>query len=317
MSWTHHISRFAVNPIKGKISATKYEATMKRMSLPFQGPSEGLKVPPHERRTQIEKGIVTGDLVYINEGEHKGKVSSVIRYLEESDSYMLNNVSEKTLIPKHMWGPGATSHVFDYPIPIPASHIKLAAKDKDDSGKINYVVADKIAFKEKYYDDRYHQWLPRRFVKFHESIEIPWPEPNSLKDDQYCTIEPIALEKSYELQTIAKPPFPKELLSEFRNPYSHHKKRVFTEVQARRINAPNMPLSMEQKIYLAKQASKPKKVLEPLTEEMKELIGSKMAEHINKIDNPALLGHLEHVSKTKVPDFEKTLKSIEENQTSN
>ncbi|ABN68485.1 mitochondrial ribosomal large subunit protein [Scheffersomyces stipitis CBS 6054] len=285
----------------------------KRYTLPTFETAQLPVVPAATRKNNYERGIAPGDLVYITEGEKKGTVTSVFHYNPSNDAVLVANVTEKRITPKTTWVENQNSHYVDYPSYLPMSKVKLAGKDKDDEGKVSYVVADEIVLKDKYYDDRYKRWLPKRFVKHHSSIEIPWPNPPSaFEDDALSTQEPTVFEKTYELQTIAKAPVPKAALNQLRNPYSKHKKRVLSELQARRLNSPEMPLSVEQKIYLAKQASKPKKTYTNLSEEIKDFIGDKMAQHINSIDNPAMLAHLEALSRAKVPDFEKTIQNIED-----
>lgn len=273
-------------------------------------------VPKHERKTKLEEvGLASGDMVYITEGEHKGKISSVLQYSLESDSVILTDVLSKRIIPKAWWIQNQTSHVMDYPLNIPRSHVKLAAKDRDDTGKITYVVADEVVLKDKYYDDRYKRWLPKRFVKHHETIEIPWPKPpTEIEDDRNSTTADAVFTKTYEEQSIAKSPLPKGVLAELRNPYSSYKKKILTDVQARKLTAPTMPLSTEQKIYLAKKSQQPEKKLEPLSQEVKDFIGTKIAEHFAKIENPALLTHLDALSKSTIPDFEKTMKKISDSE---
>ncbi|KAK6460097.1 hypothetical protein DFJ63DRAFT_258202 [Scheffersomyces coipomensis] len=311
MSWHTAGNRFAVEVSNPRITKTVYDKIMRANKLPLQGEAPGVRIAKRDQQSEFEKGIVTGDLVYVNAGEHKGTISTVISYTASTNTLYLSNVTQKSIIPGHLKPESFPSHLIERPKPVPFNQVKLAGKEKDENGKINYIVAEDFEFKEKYFDERYQRWLPRRVAKHHNEIEIPWPQPELLKDDRYSTQENIALEKSYEVQTIARPPIPREALAEFRNPYSKHKKRVFSELQVRRVNAPKMPLSIEQKIYLAKNEGKEKKVYQPLSEEIKEFIGSKMADHISKIDNPALLSHLDALSNSKIPDFEKTLANSE------
>lgn len=273
-------------------------------------------VPKHERKSKLEEvGIASGDMVYVSEGEHKGKVSSVLQYTEESDSLILTDILAKKIIPKSWWIKNQTSHLMDYPVPIPRSSVKLAAKDRDESGNVSFIVADGVIMKDKYYDDRYKRWLPRRFVQHHENIEIPWPKPPTEPEDDYLsTTADAVFNKTYEPQTIAKSPLPLGVLAELRNPHSSHKRKVLTEVQARKITAPKMPLSAEQKIYLAKKAQQPEKKLEPLSEEAKEYIGERMAKHLSQIENPALLAHLDALSKSTIPDFKTTMEKLKKSQ---
>lgn len=276
----------------------------------------GEYVPKDEIISGMEKvKIASGDFVYVTEGEHKGKISNVIDYMPQSDSFILSDVTGKRLIPKNLWTENQTTHLMDYPEPVPRRMVKLAAKDRDEKGKVSFVVADDVVLKSKYYDPRYRRWIPRRFVKHHELIEVPWPKPPLEPTDDYLstTADSVFL-KTYETQSIARSPVPKTVMAELRNPYSNHKKKALTEFQARRLNAPQMPLSTEQKIYLAKKAVTPEKKLQPLTHEIKDFIGERMAAHINKISNPALLTHLEALSKSTIPDFKKTMEKLEKQE---
>lgn len=305
MSWNLAKKRFQRN-------IDKYPEEIRRIllkenlkyNLPTFDSDETTYVPKQDRLNKLEDvGIVTGDMVYISEGKHKGKISSVLQYSSLSDSFLLTDVLKKSIIPKAMWIPNQASHLMDYPESIPKKHVKLAAKDRDEKGTVSYVVADEVIMKGKYYDDNYKRWLPRRFVKHHPSIEIPWPRPPSQpEDDALSTSKDAAYLKTHELQTIAKSPLPAGLLRELRNPYSPHKRRQLTETQARKLNAPQMPLSTEQKIYLAKKSAAPEKTVQPMSEEIQEFIGSKMAEHLSKIQNPSLLAHLEALSNSGKKD---------------
>ncbi|WPK26443.1 hypothetical protein PUMCH_003797 [Australozyma saopauloensis] len=305
--------QFDLDRYVGNLRVKTYKEFAKHSRLPtIPAPIPTLR---KDERLIGEAPIVAGDLAYIVSGKHKGKISRVLLYTRDNDTVLLNEVTKNVVIPKQYWAANQTSHVLEYPVPIPRKFVRLAAKEKDEKGNVSYVVAEDLVFKEKYYDDRLKRWVPRRFVKHHENIEIPWPSPMSEpKDDQYSTLTEDVYNKTHELQTVAKSPFPKSVLNELRNPYSKFKKRELTEGQARRLNAPQMPLSVEQKIYLAKKAQTPVKKLEPLSEEAKDLIGSRMAEHLAKIKNPLLLKHLEAVSQKTTPEFQRVLNEIEGKQ---
>lgn len=273
-------------------------------------------IPKKDRKTTLEQiGFTSGDLAYIVKGEHKGTISSIFQYSPELDAVLVSDITEKKVLPKQHWVNQQTSHLLDYPKYIPRSDIRIAAKDRDEKGNVSYVVADEIIMTDKYYDDRYKKWLPKRFIKHHKNIEIPWPRPpQEPKDGELSTGEQEVFEKTFELQSFAIPPFPKAVLDQLRNPYSKYKRKVLSELQARRLNAPEMPLSKEQQIYLAKKANESKKSPQPLSEEIQDFIGQKMADHINKIDNPFLLKHLESLSSTTNPDYEKTIEEIKQAQ---
>lgn len=312
MSWQAPRKRFQLNldAYSKSLRDSLYARHFKRFNLPTF--DSGRYIPEHEQKVRARQNKITvGDTVYITEGKHKGKILSVMQYSESSDSFLLFEATVPRIIPKALWVPNQASHIMNYPELIPREHVKLAAKDKDEKGNVFYVVADEIVVKDKYYDDLYKKWMPRRFVKHHEKIEIPWPKKTAEKDDVLSTPERVAYEKTYELQTIAKPPFPKGVLAELRNPYSNYKKKVLTEMSARKLNAPQMPLSAEQKIYMAKKARTPPKKLEPLSDEVKDFIGTRMAAHLAQIDNPALLSHLDALSSVQIPDFHKTMASID------
>ncbi|CAH2350367.1 hypothetical protein CLIB1423_01S08504 [[Candida] railenensis] len=284
-------------------------------------------VPKSEQKTKPEQiGILAGDLAYISEGPQKGTISRILRYMPEYDGVLLMDVTSKKLLPKYSWMENQTTHVFDYPEITPLSQIKLAAKEKhEETGEITYVVADELEMKGRYFDARHKKWLPRRFVKNHDRVEIPWPAPEDPVGDAdseqtklIATDSETALETTYELQTLAKPSIPVDVVNELRNPHSKYKKRYLSEYQARVMKAPDMPLSNAQKAYLAKKAEQEAKQqalhrgrpITNLSEEIQSFIGEKMASHINKIDNPHLLEHLEGLSAIEIPDFAATQQKI-------
>ena len=318
MSLRTHVRRgqFDLNRYSGKLREELFKKRAKQSHLPTL-PTPITTLKKEDQLSEIAAGIAAGDLAYIMEGKNTGKISRVLQYSKENDTVLLSEVTKSVVIPKQYWTDNQTSHVLEYPVPVPRSHVRLAAKEKDENGNVLYVVADELLFKEKYYDDSLKRWMPRRFVKHHESIEIPWPAPMSEpKEDQYSTLPEHVFEKTHELQTLSKPPFPKSVLAELRNPYSKFKKRELSEAQARRLNAPEMPLSVEQKLYLAKKAQTPVKKLEPLSEEAKELIGTKIAQHLAKINKPLLFEHLEAVSQKTTPEFQRVIEEITKHQQS-
>lgn len=271
-------------------------------------------LPVHEQKTGIQQGITDGDLVYLTKGPKKGEIATVSRYLPNFGAYVLTNSTTKKLFPKSHWVEGQLSHVSDYPEFVPRENVKLAGREKDpETGKITYLVADDVHLKEEYYDDRYKKWIPKRFVKHHLSIEIPWPNPPNVEDGALSTREDVVFEKTFEMQTLARPPVPAGALDQIRNPHSKHKKRIFSKMQVGRMRTPEMPLSVEQKLYLSRkekseqeaaQKAKPKE----LSQEIQDFLGQKMAEHINNIDNPYMLAHLELLSSKRNQEFEKLQK---------
>ncbi|KAI3405996.2 MRPL40 [Candida oxycetoniae] len=268
------------------------------------------KVPKSQQKTRFEAGIMEGDLAFVTEGPHKGKIVEVLTYTPEFDSVSLSNVSTKKLMPKPFWPEGHTSHVFDFPDYVPRSKVRVVGKEKDDSGKVSYVVAENVTLGELYYDERFKEWIPRRYIKNHD-YELPWPEPSKIEDGELSTPPATVIEKTFAFDTIGKSTIPKKLVNQLRNPYSKFKRRALDGLQVAKLNGPVMPLTVEQKIWLAKQASKPEKKLYPLSEEIQDFIGSKMAQHLNKIESPELRMHLEALSNKKCRDFEKTLQIIQ------
>lgn len=317
MSWSTAKKRFQRDV--DKMAKSLKDSYLERMSKQFALPTFDEKPLPEitrrkDRKTGIEAGFVSGDLAYIVEGEKKGEISTIFQYSPNNNAVILSNVTSKKLIPKTRHVEHQASHFIDYPVYVPLSHIRLVGKDKDENGKVSYLVADELVFKDKYYDDRYKEWIPRRYIKHHESIEIPWPNPpKDLEDGELSTIEPVVFEKTWELQTIGKSPLPEGVIDELRNKHSRHKSRILSELHVSRLTAPEMPLTKEQKIYLAKQAQKPEKVIQPLSDEIKDYIGSRMAKHLNTIEDQNMLRHLESLSNSKIPDFEKTMEKIAKN----
>jgi large subunit ribosomal protein L24 len=273
-------------------------------------------LPQHERRRFDEVGVAAGDLAYVTEGPKKGTITRVLRYLPEYDGALLMDVTTKKIVPKSNWVENQTTHVFDFPELTPRLHFKLAAKDKDADGEVYYIVADDVAMRGRYYDARYRRWMPQRFVAHHDKIEIPWPTPEALPEgeDALGTTPDAALATTYELQTVAKPPVPPEALAQLRNPYLQYKRRYISEYQSRVVQAPPMPLLDAQRAYLAKKAitdAARARRMQPLSLEMQQYIGDRMARHLNQIDSPHLLQHLDDLSKVHIPDFALTQQKMQ------
>lgn len=319
MSWNTSKKRFQKDA--ERMTDAMRQAYLKDQAKKYMLPTWDIKYFDLRKKDQVsfkKKGFVAGDLVYIVDGEKKGEITKIFHYTSSNDCVILANSKAKRLVPKSRFIERQTSHLMDYPEYTPASNVRLVGKDKDESGKVSYLVADEIVLKDEYYDDRYKCWLPKRLVKHHEHIEIPWPLPaQEYQDDALSTPTNVAHEKTYELQSLAKSPLPLGVLHELRNRYSKHKTRMLNSLDISKLNAPDMPLTKEQKIYLANIAKKPaKKPLEPLSEEIKDFIGDRIASHISKIDNPHLLSHLDAVSNLKAKGLEETLAKIEQNNNS-
>lgn len=317
MSWNTAKKRFQFN--LEKMSKSLQEYNLKKMNKIYSLPTFDADIPyivnKKERKTGFEVGIIKGDLVYVTKGKNSGMITTVLQYNSENDTFFLSNITSKKIVPKCRWVENQTSHLVDYPDHILRDNVRLAGKEKDDKGNIKYFVAEELVLRDEYYNDSYKRWLPKRFIKHHEHIEIPWPiSQEKIEDGNLSTPPDVALKVTYQLQTISIPPIPSKILSEFRNPYSKHRKRLVTKVQEWKLKAPKMILTDIEKKLLEKKQLLPKKNYKHLSEEIKEYIGNKIANHINSIDNPALLEHLDRCSKKKIPDFEKTLKIIEENE---
>lgn len=310
MSWTTGKSRYVKDVSKlPKYLQKQFAKEQDKVALPgFKGFYPDL-VPRRDQKSRFEAGIMEGDMAYVTEGPHKGKVLEVLAYSPQYDTVSLANVTSKKLIPKPFWPEGQTSHVFDFPDFIPRKQVRVVGKEKDDEGKISYVVAEEVEMGEKYFDERFNQWVPRRYIKHHD-YELPWPQPQKVEDGELSTSPEVMREKTFEFNTIGKSTIPKSLVNELRNPYSKYKRRTLDGLQVAKLNGPEMPLTTEQKIWLAKEAEKPKKTLQPLSEEVQDFIGSKMAEHMHKIKSPELRMHLEELSKMKTRGYEETMSAI-------
>ena len=315
MSWVTRTFRFERNVNKYPENLRKHFQKNKEITnLPSFKNFFPTTLPRSQQKTNVEAGIMEGDLAYVTTGSHKGKIAEVLSYSPEYDAVSLSNISSKKLIPKIFWPEGQTSHVFDFPDYIPRNQVRVVGKDKDENGNVSYVVAEDIELRDKYYDDRFKKFMPRRFVKYHENIEFPWPEPQALEDGPLSTPENVAMERTFEFNSIAKSGIPKVALAQLRNPYSKHKKKTLSGLQVAKLNGPEMPLTIEQKIWIAKNQEKQaetKPEYKPLLDEVQEFIGKKMAEHLNKIKSPELRYHLDVLSNSVSHDFEKTLDIIE------
>ncbi|RCK59236.1 54S ribosomal protein L40, mitochondrial [Candida viswanathii] len=319
MSWVTKRTRFQKNilglPEYLRKSLRKHQEAGSLPTLKGFFPDE---LPKSQRKTDVEAGIMQGDLAYITTGRHKGKIVEVLAYNSLTDTVMLSGISSKKILPKMYWPEGHESYVYDFPDFVPRKDVRLAGKERDERGNISYVVAEDVELRDEYYDDRFKKFIPRRFAKYHDNIEFPWPEPAEIHEGALSTPEHVVMERTFEFQSIAKSGIPKAALDKLRNPFSKYKKRLLSAYQVAKLKGPEMPLTKEQKIWLARSEkrkieNKPKYY--PLSEEVQEFIGAKMAQHLNKIESPELRLHLEGLSKRRNPDFEKTLQIIEETRT--
>ncbi|CAN3365234.1 large ribosomal subunit protein uL24m [Diutina catenulata] len=308
MSWNSAKKRFQrdLDKLPQQLRAQWNAQLNKQYALPTL---ESYEVPDKSKKkvTAFDVGVTAGDLAYIVRGPQKGKITTVFQYMAQNDSVLMADVTEKKLLPPTRHVANQASHYTDYPKFVPRSDIRLVGKEKDESGKVGYLVAEELVLRGKYYDDRYKKWLPRRFVKHHEEVEIPWPSPPlELEDGELSTNEGAAFEKTYEMQSMARSPLPDGVINELRNKYSKHKQRKFSALHISRLQTPDMPLSKEQKLYLAKQQQKAEAAAKQappaeLSEEIQDFIGERVAKHIDSIESPYMLAHLEALSQQKVP----------------
>ncbi|KAL6454512.1 MRPL40 54S ribosomal protein L40 [Candida maltosa Xu316] len=316
MSWVRTKSRFQRNIENYKPNIKKhFDLQNEKGLLPTFRGTFPETISKSKRKTPFQAGIIEGDMAYVTKGPHKGKIAQVLQYSSEFNAVSLSGISSKKLIPKTFWGEGQTSHVFDYPDYIPRENVRVVGKERDENGDISYIVAEDVDMRDSYYDDRYKKFIPRRFIKHHSKIEIPWPTPAEETDGELSTAPNVAMEKTYEFQSIARSGTPKAALSQLRNPFSKYKKKKLSGFQVAKLNGPEMPLTIEQKIWVAKSeaqaAENAKRVYQPLSDEVQEFIGSKMADHMNKIESPALRYHLEVLASKKDYSFAQTMEKIE------
>lgn len=261
------------------------------------------EVPEDKLYRRVEQWkYLPGDRVMIVKGEHKGTVTSIVSHLKNTNGYYLEDgPMKKIVVPREYWRQTQPSHVVDYPVAVTRDSIKLVSSLTDEkTGKTKTFAADDVVFRGRYWDAAHKKMLPYRCVKNEEHITIPWPAPEPIHDDELCTPEDKALERSYFPMSVVHSGLPDDLKLSLRAPLARrtiprYSKKIITNSDLKRLTPPKMPEPPHKELMRQEKKMLAERSIE-LTAEMKEFIGSKVAQHLASIEDPHMKKYIERVS---------------------
>ncbi|CAR22792.1 mitochondrial 54S ribosomal protein uL24m [Lachancea thermotolerans CBS 6340] len=230
--------------------------------------------------------FMPGDRVVITRGRWKGQISVIQQHDKETNGFILDeNGPTKTVpVPKQFWSEGQNSHMVTFPIAVEKKDLKLVADIDDPAapGQTKTVAVRDIVFKGSYFDENYKQRMPFRCVSGQEDLVIPWPRPEPKADAELATPAEVAREQTFWVESIAKNPIPEGALLTVRNPHSKWRRGTLSARDIAKLVAPKMPLTKTKKAYIAEQKELAAAPRRKLTSEDKELIGSKIFQHLKQ-----------------------------------
>ncbi|ODV97804.1 hypothetical protein PACTADRAFT_47657 [Pachysolen tannophilus NRRL Y-2460] len=304
MTWTAASKRFGVNMERLPPNLRRFfENFQLRGQIPAMR-SDLPTLPENKRlKTMEDWKFAVGDQVLIMKGKLKGTITKIVKLQPASNGFYLEDgPTKKIVIPKEYWNQTQDSHVMDYPKVVDRSYFKLLGTVEDPNTKQKkYIAANDIVLRGKYWDENYKKMLPYRCIKNKEDIRIPWPKPEPIEDDAYCTPEAKVMERTYFPTSIVLSELPADLKDSLRPPLSKSSKSKYDKYYLRgpdikRLTKPNMPIPEHlRKLREEKELLKNKKALK-LTPEIEDFIGKKVADHLNKNDNPHIKAYIEKVS---------------------
>ncbi|CEP60164.1 mitochondrial 54S ribosomal protein uL24m LALA0_S01e04456g [Lachancea lanzarotensis] len=245
------------------------------------------RVEDEERFKSVrEWKYMPGDRVVVTKGKWKGQVCLIHQHDKETNGFVLDeNGPTKTVpVPKQFWSEGQNSHMVTFPMAVSQNDVKLVA-DIDDQkapGETKTVAVRDIVFRGSYYDEAYKKLMPFRCVSGQEDLVIPWPQPEKKPDGTLATSPEVAREQTFWVSSIAQSPIPQGALLTIRNPKSKFRRGVLTARDIGKLVAPKMPLTKTKKSYIAEKqqlAARPKR---KLSDDERELIGSKVFEYYSQ-----------------------------------
>lgn len=237
-------------------------------------------------KSEKEWKFLPGDRVVLVNGEFKGNICNITQHDKHTNGYILDeNGPTKTVpVPKQFWQQGQSSHMVSFPVPVSQKDIRLVADIEDpkspDSQKT--VAVRDVVFRGSYYDSDFKKVMPYRCVIGEEELIVPWPKPEYKPDGVLATNSEVAREQTFWVESLVKNPIPAGAFSTIRNPKSKFRRGTLTAKEVARLVAPKMPLTQEKKAYIKQKeelANLPKRTL---TEEDKEIVGTKIYEHFKK-----------------------------------
>ncbi|KAK9451647.1 uncharacterized protein V1518DRAFT_409148 [Limtongia smithiae] len=231
-----------------------------------------------------------GDLVQvIKEGPDYGKISQI--YESDSRGIAIENAGREvtTVLPKVYWRDGQSQYAINHRGFMHPNDVRLVTTMQGEDGELVKVAVNKLVLGEYYWDDRYKQRLPRRYVVNSRGLSIPWPDPPApVTEGNYATSYDVARERTFYVTDVTIPPVPPIALDSLRKKFSRNRKPDLTEDEIMRLTPPKMPLSEGKKAYLVDQAAKAREALtreeSGETAALQERTAKFLAERLAKFD---------------------------------
>ncbi|OWB71383.1 hypothetical protein B5S31_g1070 [[Candida] boidinii] len=245
--------------------------------------------------------VAVGDRVLITKGKYRGTITKVVGLHESTNRlYLEHSETRRIVVPKQFWQKNQDSHVIDYPQTVHPKDVKVVGTITDEvSGEDSDIAAHALVFKGEYWDEDYKKMMSYRRIRYNEHIIIPWPRPDIVEDDAFSTPELHTVERTYTPMTIASNEMPEGVIQSLRDPiakrpYKWGKKQV-TKSDLYKLSTPQMPISEAKKAFKSEITEIKSKEIKEIPNDVMEFIGSKVADHLNNITEPALAKYIESV----------------------
>lgn len=277
----------------------KHFDRMQQQAQPAFHRSDAPVVRSEERFTSPRDWkMQVGDKVMITRGQFKGQVTEIVHLQSETNTvFCQKHSSKKVVVPKNWWSAGQNSHVIDYPQSFSPKDLKLVTNIPQEDGSNKLVAAHDVVFKGEEWDADYGCMMPLRRIKYNEHIIIPWPRPEPKDVDVYSTEMDVAHERTFWPTSLAGDAYtPDDLIKSLRHPLMKRPykwgQKVFTESEIKKLNAPEMPVNeVKLKGFAEREAQRATIPSEPSNDTI-ELVGQKVMERLNSVDNEFLAKYL-------------------------
>ncbi|GMG19575.1 unnamed protein product [Ambrosiozyma monospora] len=276
-----------------------------QMSLDAQIPAFVPDVPEVPKKDQFKRPeqwkVQVGDKVLITKGKFKGTVTKVMGLHSSTNRlYLEQSETKKIVVPKQYWQPKQDSHVIDYPKTVSVHDIKVVGTLVEENGTERDIAADQLVFKGAYWDADYKKMMPYRRIKHHEHIIIPWPRPDPEEEDAFSTNQEVAEVRTYLPDSVLKTDAPRDIVKSLRDPLAKRAykwdKKYLTKSDVKRMTPPEPLYTEEKKAMFAERAKIRESHPTEISEDVTEFIGSKVAAHLNAVEDPHFAQYINSVS---------------------
>lgn len=224
--------------------------------------------------------------------DDKFKVGKVTALARETNGVYVDGLggTVKTIIPPQGFFENQKNPVIDLPRPIPIKNVRLVVSTREENPETGVMEEKDLAVhsltidaNNKYYDEDYNEFLPKRTLRHDPDTEIPWPRPEkplAASPGELTTSAELSSLRTWFPKSLLEPPVPLAAVSQIRNPYSKFKRNarvhyVVPEEEAQRVlsKMPTMPVPKEKKEYtrMFKEAVEKARPKAPTQEELAEI----------------------------------------------